>query len=107
MRYRYIGLLIFVCFLGCAGREYPFINRNGTYVLQGEPSSDWVAQGVEGSASFKRIVARRSSVPRRYRVGSPPAWSPGWFIDYDSEDYAVVAVGEDADENFWSRCDTL
>ena len=84
------------------------MNRNGTYMRQNDSQNmDWVAQRVESSASFRRIVAHRFSIPRRYRTGSPPAWSPGWFIEYRDNDSAVVTVGADADENFWHRWETL
>jgi hypothetical protein len=84
------------------------INRNGTYVRQDGPDrGDWIAQAVESSPSFRQIIARRSFVPRRYQVGSTPAWSPDWFIDSRDEDSVDVEIGANLDENFWHRWATL
>jgi hypothetical protein len=111
MRFSCINLLMtlaVVGFCGCAREVLPFVNRNGTYVRQdGSDNGDWVAQAVESSPSFRRIIARRPFVLRRYQVGSRPAWAPGWFIDSRDEDSVDVEIGADLDENFWGRSETL
>jgi hypothetical protein len=103
-------MILALHFAGCTTEPDVFVNRNGVCVHPDDARSiDWIAREVESSASFRRIVAESSHVPRRFRVGPSPAWKPGWFIDSESldEDPVWVAVGADFDENFWHRWATL